>query len=69
MGEDPFEEDLDARISKKKLDKFLAEGDADAAAVVQGAIEDFARNFAHVVKTFTSQKAGRTSPAWWSAAA
>lgn len=57
MGDDPFEEDLDARISKKKLDKFLAEGDADGAAVVQGAIEDFARNFAHVVKTFTSQEA------------
>jgi len=59
MGKDPFEEDLDAHISKKKLDKFLAEGDADAAAVVQGAIEDFAGNFAQVVKTFTSQKAWR----------
>ncbi len=57
MGKDPFEEDLDARISKKKMDQFLAEGDADGAAVVQGAIEDFARNFADVVKRFMAQKA------------
>ncbi len=59
MGKDPFDEDLDARISKKKLDKFLAEGDADAAAVVQGAIEDFARNLAHVAGRFLSQKSWR----------
>ncbi|WP_035715356.1 ROK family protein [Azorhizobium doebereinerae] len=57
LGKDPFEEDLDARISKKKLDKFLAEGDADGAAVVQGAIEDFAHNLADVVQRFLAQKA------------
>ncbi len=59
IGKDPFEEELDAPISKKKLDRFLAEGDPDGAAVVQGAIEDFARNLAGVVKRFMSQKSWR----------
>ncbi|MET1029243.1 MAG: hypothetical protein ABWY00_18885, partial [Dongiaceae bacterium] len=58
-GKDPFEEDLDAPISKKKMDKFLAEGDPDGAAVVQGAIEDFAKNLAGVVKRFMTQKSWR----------
>ena len=56
MGKDPFSEDIDAPISKKKLDKFLASGDVDAAAVVQGAIEDFAHNLAAVVKRYLTQK-------------
>jgi predicted NBD/HSP70 family sugar kinase len=56
MGKDPFTEDVNAPISKKKLDKFLATGDADAAAVVHGAIEDFATNFADVIERFMKQK-------------
>lgn len=59
MGKDSFSEDLDAPISKKKLDKFLAAGDPDAAAVVQGAIEDFAHSLATVVKRYLNQKSWR----------
>jgi predicted NBD/HSP70 family sugar kinase len=59
LGKDPFSEDLDAPVSKKKLDKFLAAGDPDAAAVVQGAIEDFANNLAFVVKRYLAQKSWR----------
>ncbi|GGF73997.1 glucokinase [Azorhizobium oxalatiphilum] len=55
IGKDPFEEDLDAHISKKTMDKVLA-GDPEGAAVVHGAIEDFARNFAYVAKRFLAQK-------------
>ncbi|MGU3493856.1 ROK family protein [Xanthobacteraceae bacterium A53D] len=55
IGKDPFEEDLDAHISKKTMDKVL-EGGPEGSAVIHGAIEDFARNFAHVAKKFLSQK-------------
>src|ERR1700754_333347 len=42
-GHDPFSDEASDEISKKKLDALLSEGDLEAAAVVQGAIEDFAQ--------------------------
>jgi len=46
-GEDPLgDEDSDA-ISKKKLDALLTKGEPEAAAVVQGAIEGFAKELCH----------------------
>src|SRR3954466_1394349 len=45
-GHDPFGDEASDEISKKKLDALLSEGDLEAAAVVQGAIEDFAQELA-----------------------
>ena len=38
------------QISKKQLDKLLSDGDAEAAGVIHGAIEEFAQEFAAVVR-------------------
>jgi predicted NBD/HSP70 family sugar kinase len=59
LGEDPFGTASSEEISKKKLDESLLNGDADAAAVLQGAIEDFAQELAHVIRRFLKLKAWR----------
>jgi predicted NBD/HSP70 family sugar kinase len=51
-GEDPFGDTPSEDLSKKQLDKVLAEGDPEAAGVVQGAIEEFAQEFATVIRRF-----------------
>jgi predicted NBD/HSP70 family sugar kinase len=51
LGDTPTED-----ISKKKLDKVLAEGDPEAAGVVHGAIEDFANELADVTRRFVKTK-------------
>jgi predicted NBD/HSP70 family sugar kinase len=56
-GEDPFGDESSEEISKKKLDALLAEGHPDAAGVLQGAIEDFAQELAHVIRRFLKLKA------------
>jgi len=56
VGADPFGEIPSEDISKKELDKLLAEGDAEAAGVLQGAIEDFAGEFATVIRRFLRLK-------------
>ena len=43
-------------ISKKRLDKLLTDGDAEAAGVIHGAIEEFAQEFAAVVRRFLRLK-------------
>ena len=58
-GHDPFGDEASDEISKKKLDALLSEGDLDAAAVVQGAIEDFAQELALVIRRFLKLKAWR----------
>jgi predicted NBD/HSP70 family sugar kinase len=50
VGEDPLGDSPSDEISKKQLDKLLADGDAEAAGVIHGAIEEFAQEFATVVK-------------------
>jgi predicted NBD/HSP70 family sugar kinase len=55
-GEDPFGDTPSEEISKKELDKLLAEGKAEAAGVLQGAIEDFARELALVIRRFLKLK-------------
>ena len=57
--EDPLGEEDSAEISKKKLDKALADGDPEAAGVVQGAIEDFAAELSAVIRRFLRLKAWR----------
>jgi predicted NBD/HSP70 family sugar kinase len=58
-GHDPFGDEASDEISKKKLDALLAEGDIEAAAVVQGAIEDFAQELALIIRRFLKLKAWR----------
>ena len=48
-----------SELSKKKLDKVLTEGDAEAAAVVQGAVEEFASELATVLERLLKLKAWR----------
>ncbi len=47
---DPIGDVPSADISKKKLDRLISEGDPVAAGVVLGAIEDFAQEFATVIR-------------------
>jgi hypothetical protein len=56
-GEDPFGKTPTEAISKKELDEYLVGSDATAAAVVHGAIEDFAQQLAHVTRRFLKTKA------------
>ncbi len=58
-GEDPLGDKESNEISKKKLDELLAKGDAEAAAVVQSAIEGFAQQLAGVIKRLLRLKAWR----------
>ena len=58
-GTDPFGERPINDFSKKELEAILAKGDAEAAAVVQGAIEDFAQELAFVVRRFLKLKGWR----------
>src|SRR5262249_53268355 len=55
-GEDPFGDTPTEEISKKQLDKVLAQGDAEAAGIIQGAIEEFAQEFAQVIRRFLRLK-------------
>jgi predicted NBD/HSP70 family sugar kinase len=55
-GEDPFGDTPSEELSKKQLDKVLTEGDAEAAGVVHGAIEEFAQEFATVIRRFLRLK-------------
>ena len=56
-GEDPFGKEPSESISKKVLDAVLIGNDAEAAAVVLSAIEDFAQELAHVTRRFLKTKA------------
>lgn len=56
VSDDPLGDTPTEDISKKKLDKVLAEGDPEAAGVVHGAIEDFAKELATVTSRFLRMK-------------
>jgi hypothetical protein len=58
-GEDPLGDEPTEDLSKKTLDKLLTAGEPEAAGVVQGAIEDFAHEFARVIRRFLKLKAWR----------
>jgi predicted NBD/HSP70 family sugar kinase len=55
-GDDPFGKTPTEEISKKQLDKVLADGDPEAAGIVQGAIEEFSQEFAAVIRRFLRLK-------------
>jgi hypothetical protein len=56
VGDDPLGESPSEQISKKRLDKLLTDGDAEAAGVIQGAIEEFSQEFAAVIRRFLRLK-------------
>jgi len=58
-GVDPLGDEATEEMSKKKLDNLLAKGDAEAAAVVQTAVEAFAQQLHNVIKRFLRQKSWR----------
>lgn len=55
-GDDPLGTKPSEDISKKHLDKVLTEGDAEAAGVIHAAIEEFAQEFAQVIRRFLKLK-------------
>jgi hypothetical protein len=58
-GKDPFGDVPSDEISKKSLDGFLAEGEPEAAGALQGAIEDFSKELASIIRRFLKQKGWR----------
>jgi predicted NBD/HSP70 family sugar kinase len=59
VTEDPLGKKSSKELSKKQLDKVLVDGDSVAAGIVQGAIEEFAKSLAGVVRRFLRLKAWR----------
>jgi predicted NBD/HSP70 family sugar kinase len=57
--EDPLGDKRSEEISKKKLEQLLTEGDPEAGAIVQSAVEDFAQQLASVIRRFLRLKAWR----------
>ena len=59
VAKDPLGNKPTKELTKKQLDKILGGGDAVAAGVVQGAIEEFAKQLAGVVRRYLRLKAWR----------
>jgi hypothetical protein len=58
-GDDPFGHTPSDRISRRKLDKLLMNGDPEAAGLVHGAIEEFAQELFAVIRRFLRLKGWR----------
>jgi predicted NBD/HSP70 family sugar kinase len=56
-GEDPFGKEPSDKISKKTLDDMLVGDDAEAAAVVHSAIEEYAQELTYVTRRLLKTKA------------
>jgi hypothetical protein len=59
LDDDPFGDTPTEEISKRKLDKILAEGNPEAAGLIQGAIEEFATELASVLRAFMKLRSWR----------
>jgi predicted NBD/HSP70 family sugar kinase len=57
--EDPLGDKPTDEVSKKKLAQMLTEGEPEAAAMVQSAVEEFAQQLAQVIRRFLRVKAWR----------
>jgi hypothetical protein len=55
--EDPLGDEPTRKLGKKKLEKALISGEVEAAGIVHAAIEDFANEFAGVIRRFLRLKA------------
>lgn len=61
VGDDPIGKIETDKLSKKKIDAILKGDDLAAAALIMGAVEDFAQDFADVIGKFLKDKRwGRT---------
>ena len=58
-GDDPLGEQDSGSIGKKRLDKLLVGEDAEAAALLHGAVEEFAQELAQVIRRFLRLKGWR----------
>lgn len=58
-GDDPLGKKPTEDFSRSELSELLAEGEPEAAGVVQGAIEDFAQELAAIIKRFLKLKGWR----------
>ena len=56
QDDDPIGDVASEEISKKQLDRLLVEGDGKAAGLVLGTIEEFATEFAEVIRQFLRLK-------------
>ncbi len=56
-GDDPLGRQQSDELTKRKLDKLLLEGDAEAAGIVHGAMEDFAQELTEVIRRFMRMEA------------
>ncbi len=56
-GGDPLGDKPTDRLGKRDLDKLLRDGDAEAAALLHGAVEEFAQELAGVTRRFLRLKA------------
>jgi hypothetical protein len=56
IDEDPIGEVDSSEISKRQLDRLIVEGDAEGAGLVLGTIEEFAQEFAEVIRQFVRRK-------------
>jgi predicted NBD/HSP70 family sugar kinase len=63
LGADPLGEKSSDQMSKKQLDKLLAEGDAEAGGIIHSAIEEFAQTLTAVIKRFLKTAAWRDTEA------
>ncbi len=57
LGVDPFGDTPSDDLSRPKLDVVLKDGDPEAAAVIQSAIEEYAQELALVIRRFLKAKA------------
>jgi hypothetical protein len=57
ISEDPFGDMPTEKITKKELETALAEGEPEAAALVQSAVEEFAQQLAKVIRRLRKLKA------------
>lgn len=62
-GDDPLGETPSEDLSKKHLDKLLTEGDPKAAGVIHAAIEEFAQEFARVIRRLLKIKEWKNTEA------
>ncbi len=58
-GEDPFGDKPSSEISRKKLGAVLSKGEPEAAAMIHGAVENFAQQFRGVIRRFLKLKSWR----------
>jgi predicted NBD/HSP70 family sugar kinase len=56
IGQDPLGDKPSEEIGKKKLAALLSEGEPEAAALVQSAVEDYAQQLATVIRRFLRLK-------------